>query len=175
MTHATPPLSRTLALADEAATRRLAADLAPRLRPGDTLLLEGDLGAGKSTFARALIRARLGVPDLEVPSPTFTLVQVYGEPQDAIWHADLYRLSGPDDLVELGLTDAFDTAVCLVEWPERLDGAAPVGALTVALSVVPPVGGQGVALAGARGEARHARLRGSSDWALRLRGIGADD
>ncbi|MCU0906413.1 MAG: tRNA (adenosine(37)-N6)-threonylcarbamoyltransferase complex ATPase subunit type 1 TsaE [Rhodobacteraceae bacterium] len=162
MTRPAPSLSRDLALPDDAATRRLAADLAQHLRAGDTVLLQGDLGAGKSTFARALIRARLGMPDLDVPSPTFTLVQVYGEGSDAIWHADLYRLGGPDEIAELGLTDAFDTALCLVEWPDRLGDLAPGGALTLALS-------------GAGGDGRVAHLRGSADWAARLHGIGSDD
>jgi len=161
MTRATDLLLHDLALPDEGATRRLAADLAARLRAGDTVLLAGDLGAGKSTFARALIRARLGAPDLEVPSPTFTLVQVYGGPPDAIWHADLYRLGGPDEIAELGLSDAFDVAICLVEWPDRLEDLAPHGALTISLS-------------GAGGDARRARMSGSGDWADRLRGLGSD-
>lgn len=161
MPRATDPLLHDLILPDEAATRRLAADLAQRLRTGDTVLLDGDLGAGKSTLARALIRARLGAPGLEVPSPTFTLVQVYGGSQDAIWHADLYRLTGPDEIAELGLSDAFETAICLVEWPDRLGEAAPPGSLTIALST-------------AGDDARRAQVRGSPDWATRLRGLGSD-
>lgn len=111
------------------ATAARAAALAPLLRAGDTLLLSGELGAGKSHFARALIRARLGDPAAEVPSPSFTLVQTYAAPEVEIWHADLYRLSGPDEVLELGLDDAFATAICLVEWPDRLGPAVPAEAI----------------------------------------------
>ncbi len=118
-----------LALADEAATAAFAACIAPRLGAGDVLLLSGPIGAGKSTFARALIRARLGNPAEEVPSPTFTLVQTYDAGAVEIWHCDLFRLGGPDEAVELGLEEAFERAICLVEWPERLAGEAPDRAL----------------------------------------------
>lgn len=115
----------------EAESAALARALAPGLAPGDTLLLDGPLGAGKTHFARALIQARLANAGRleEVPSPTFTLVQVYDDGQAEIWHTDLYRLAGPDDALELGLQDAFDTAICLVEWPDRLEDLAPAGAL----------------------------------------------
>src|ERR1700722_13993755 len=92
----------TLVLASEAATQRLAADLANILEPGDFVALAGDLGAGKTTFVRALIADLAGDAGIEVPSPTFTLVQSYDLPKFALVHADLYRLSGPDDLAELG-------------------------------------------------------------------------
>ena len=118
------------------ATAGLAARLAPRLAAGDTLLLEGDLGAGKSHFARALIRARLGDPQAEVPSPSFTLVQTYEAGPVEIWHADLYRLTGPGDVMEIGLDQAFDTAICLVEWPDRLGDEAPQDAARFLLEVV---------------------------------------
>jgi tRNA threonylcarbamoyladenosine biosynthesis protein TsaE len=120
-------------LPEPTVTERLAAALAPRLAPGDTLLLSGPIGAGKTHFARALIRARLGRAE-EVPSPTYTLVQTYGDGSDEIWHADLYRLSGPEEVVELGLEEAFGTAICLVEWPDRL-GAVPDGALHLEFAV----------------------------------------
>lgn len=122
-------------LADDAATDRLAAWLAPRLRAGDAVLLHGPVGAGKSHFARAFIRARLGRME-EVPSPSFTLVQVYDDGDTEIWHADLYRLSRPDDVLELGLIDAFDTAICLVEWPDRLGPLIPPDALHLSLSAL---------------------------------------
>lgn len=116
-------------------TAALAKALAPRLKAGDTLLLEGDLGAGKTHFARALIRARLNDPMADVPSPTFTLVQTYDAPGVEIWHADLYRLSGSGEVIEIGLAEAFDDAICLVEWPDRLGAAAPAGALTLHLAL----------------------------------------
>lgn len=116
-------------LADETATAALAARLAPILCAGDCLLLSGPIGAGKSAFARALIRARAGDPALEVPSPTFTLVQTYVTDGTEIWHCDLYRLSHPDEAVELGLAAALDDAICLIEWPDRLGDMAPETAL----------------------------------------------
>ena len=118
-----------LALPDEAATAALAVRLSGRLDPGDTVLLSGPIGSGKSAFARALIRHRLGDPRAEVPSPTFTLVQTYDTPEGEIWHADLYRLGHVDEIVELGLEEAFDTALCLIEWPDRLGTLAPTEAI----------------------------------------------
>ncbi|WP_417459694.1 tRNA (adenosine(37)-N6)-threonylcarbamoyltransferase complex ATPase subunit type 1 TsaE [Kordiimonas sp.] len=105
----------------EADTKALAAALAATLRSGTLVALTGDLGAGKSTFARAFIRAALSDETAEVPSPTFTLVQTYdlaggGE----IWHADLYRLSDPEDVFELGIEEALASAICLIEWPDRM-------------------------------------------------------
>lgn len=125
-----PTLS--LFLPDEGATDRLGGVLAGIGRPGDTILLAGPIGAGKTHLARALIRARLGAMT-EVPSPSFTLVQTYGAGQDAIWHADLYRLTHPDEVRELGLEDAFGQAICLVEWPDRMAGQLPPDALTLRL------------------------------------------
>lgn len=117
----------------EAGSVELARALAPELRPGDAVLLEGPLGGGKTHFARAVIQTRLAVAGLyeEVPSPTYTLVQVYEDGIAEIWHSDLYRLSGPDDVVELGLDDALETAICLVEWPDRLGDMAPESALNL--------------------------------------------
>lgn len=124
----------SLYLPDDAATDALGARIAACLMPGDTLLLTGPIGAGKSHLSRAIIRARLGRME-DVPSPTFTLVQTYDEPAGDIWHADLYRLSHPDEVLELGLYDAFDTAICLVEWPDRLGTRAPTDAIDLRLSV----------------------------------------
>lgn len=117
-------------------TERLAMALAEVAKPGLTVLLEGPVGAGKTTLARAtiqnLMRAR-GVPVEDVPSPTFTLVQTYDAAGLEIWHADLYRLTSIDELVELGLDQAFEQAFCLIEWPDRMGDLAPAGALRVTL------------------------------------------
>ena len=121
---------RQITLADEAATTRFAGAVAGLLRPGDTILLQGPIGAGKSAFARGVIRARLGRVE-DVPSPTFTLVQTYEAEDGDIWHCDLYRLTDPDEVLELGLEQAFQTAICLIEWPDRLGADTPDGALTL--------------------------------------------
>ena len=102
-------------------TERLAAQLAPHAAPGDVIGLCGVLGSGKTAFARAFIRARLGRVAEEVPSPTFTLVQLYEHTAGAIWHFDLYRLGEAEDAYELGIEDAFSGGVSLIEWPEKLD------------------------------------------------------
>jgi tRNA threonylcarbamoyladenosine biosynthesis protein TsaE len=124
------PLISELALPDEAATRAFAASLAAVLRPGDIIALSGDLGAGKSTLARAILHA-LGWAG-EVPSPTFTLVQPYDDLPVPVWHCDLYRLAHPSEADALGL---FETdAALLIEWPERLGNRLPADALHLALS-----------------------------------------
>lgn len=148
-------LAGPIPLSTEAETARLAAWLAVRLVPGDTILLSGPVGAGKSAFARALIRARLEEPWAEIPSPTFTLVQTYGDGQDTIWHADLYRLSHPDEVAELGLLAAMEEAICLIEWPDRLGPYLPPSALLLELA---PTGE----------DSRSATLSGPSGWAPRL-------
>ncbi|WP_137109351.1 tRNA (adenosine(37)-N6)-threonylcarbamoyltransferase complex ATPase subunit type 1 TsaE [Rhodobacter sp. SY28-1] len=122
----------TIPLPTAAETEALGRRLATLAGPGDAILLEGPIGAGKSCLARAFIRARLGEAE-EVPSPTFTLVQVYDDDGTEIWHADLYRLTHPDEVWELGLDQAFETAICLVEWPDRLGSHLPAGALTIRL------------------------------------------
>ncbi|WAX95968.1 tRNA (adenosine(37)-N6)-threonylcarbamoyltransferase complex ATPase subunit type 1 TsaE [Aminobacter sp. NyZ550] len=118
-------------LPDEAATTQLGEDLAMAVRPGDVFLLDGDLGAGKSTLARGLIRALAADPAHEVPSPTFTLVQSYDTPV-AVHHFDLYRLSSPEELEELGFDEAVSSGVALVEWPERATDAMPATSLRIA-------------------------------------------
>jgi tRNA threonylcarbamoyl adenosine modification protein YjeE len=122
-----------IVLADEADTARLGADLAPALRAGDVLALAGDLGAGKSTLARALIRALAGDKALDVPSPTFTLAQSYAT-RPPVHHLDLYRLSGADELDELGLDEMLAEGAALVEWPDRAGDRLPADTVRVALS-----------------------------------------
>lgn len=119
-----------LDLPDEAATARLGAAVAAALRPGEAVCLTGPLGAGKSTLARALVRA-LTTPDEDVPSPTFTLVQFYDGEGLAVAHFDLYRLSSPDEAYEIGLDEALEDGAAVIEWPERLEGALPPDRLDI--------------------------------------------
>jgi tRNA threonylcarbamoyladenosine biosynthesis protein TsaE len=146
----------TIDLADEAATRRLGARLADLARPGDVVLLSGTLGAGKSTLARAFIQA-LTSADEEVPSPTFTLVQVYETEAADVWHFDLYRLERPDDAFELGIEDAFVDGISLIEWPDRLGGLTPRRRLEVTLAT------------GDRETSRRATLTSHHQWDDRLK------
>ena len=123
-----------LSLPNLAATERLAAAVAALARAGDVVLLSGPLGAGKTAFARAFLRAITGNSTLEVPSPTFTLVQTYDSPRGPIHHYDLWRLDGPAGLAELGWEEACDDIV-LVEWPERLGNLRPTEALAVTMAI----------------------------------------
>ncbi|PCD76603.1 tRNA (adenosine(37)-N6)-threonylcarbamoyltransferase complex ATPase subunit type 1 TsaE [Pseudothioclava arenosa] len=149
-----------LDLADADATARLGQAFADRLDAGDVLLLDGQIGAGKTHFARALIAARLARLGRheDIPSPTFTLVQTYDADVE-IWHADLYRLTHPDEVIELGLDEAFETAICLVEWPDRLAELVPEGALRLSFSLA------------AGGASRVVEISGGPDWDPRLAGI----
>lgn len=157
MTAADPPFRTTIDLPDEQATVRLAEDLAAALKPGDVVALEGDLGAGKTTLARALLRALADDPALEVPSPTFTLVQDYALPRFPVFHFDLYRIGAAGELDEIGFDEAIRSGAALVEWPERAGAALPRGALTVRLEQ------------GATPDARRATLLGdAARWAGRL-------
>jgi tRNA threonylcarbamoyladenosine biosynthesis protein TsaE len=146
---AASPAALDLRLPSLAATEALARRVGRLLRPGDAVLLSGPLGAGKSAFARALLRDMAGDPALEVPSPSFTLVQSYETPRGTVHHYDLWRVEPGPDLRELGLDDAFRD-ITLVEWPDRLGGYAPADALGIALSVEP-------------GGTRRARLSGWPD------------
>lgn len=127
----------TATLANERATYRLAADVAAMLQPGDTITLSGDLGAGKTTFARALIRRLASDRALEVPSPTFTLIQTYELARLTVAHVDLYRLSDVSELNELGLDDLPDKAVTVMEWPERAAGLLPADRIDIAFRLAP--------------------------------------
>lgn len=120
----------SLALKSPEETTAYAATLASRLGPGDVILLTGDVGAGKTHFARSVIQSLLQVPE-DVPSPTFTLVQTYHAAACDIWHADLYRINSTFEIEELGLTEAFETGLCLVEWPDRLGDLALDGTLSL--------------------------------------------
>jgi len=126
----------TVTLASEVETASFASALGAVLQVGDTVLLSGDVGAGKSFLARGLIKSLIGSSE-DVPSPTFTLVQTYETAEAEIWHCDLYRLTDLSEIEELGLIAAFETAICLVEWPDRLGPYAPSSALSISLSEGP--------------------------------------
>ncbi len=145
---------RLIELPDLTATERLAAAVCALARPGDAILLDGPLGAGKTAFARAFLRVAAGDPGLEVPSPTFTLVQSYDTRLGPVHHFDLWRLDGPDALAELGWDEACDD-IALVEWPDRLGALRPPEALCVTLEPV-------------REDARRATLTGWPDRIERL-------
>jgi len=123
--------SASIFLQDETATSAWGSRIAPYLKPGDVLLLTGEIGAGKTHLARAIIQSRLDTSE-DVPSPTFTLVQTYQTDLCEIWHADLYRLSDSQEIEELGLVDAYETAIVLIEWPDRL-GDVPQNALHISI------------------------------------------
>jgi tRNA threonylcarbamoyladenosine biosynthesis protein TsaE len=138
----------SFSLPDEAATERLGASLAKRLRPRDVVALQGGLGVGKTTLARAILRAASGDPALIVPSPTFTLVELYDTPAGVFWHFDLYRLEQPEQVFELGWEEARADGMALVEWAERLGTLLPRERLTVTLAM--------------EGDGRRAELQGEA-------------
>ena len=148
-----------IALPDADATTRLGQAIAPLLAPGDSLLLYGPLGMGKSTLARGLIRA-LTTPDEDVPSPTFTLVQFY-ESDPPVAHFDLYRLTRPEEAFEIGLDEALDEGCAIIEWPERLgedvSWIAGTNLLTITITE--------------QGEARLATVSGAGSWDDRLQDL----
>src|ERR1043166_5068922 len=149
--------SFSVTLASEQGIQRLVSDIAAALDPGDLVTLSGDLGAGKTTFARALIRHLAENPDIAVPSPTFTLMQSYDLPRFPVVHADLYRLEGPGELAELGFDDLAKEAVVLLEWPDRAAGFLPPDRLDVAFTLEPTAGP----------EHRQARISGYGTFAAR--------
>lgn len=152
-----PTAPVTVTLPDLAATQALAGTIARRARRHDVIALSGGLGTGKTAFARAFIQARPGGDRItEVPSPTFTLVQVYDLPDAPVWHFDLYRLARAEDAWELGIEEAFAEAISLIEWPDRLGGLLPAERLDVHLTP------------GDSSNERRAALTGRGGWALRL-------
>ncbi|GBF90954.1 hypothetical protein Rsub_03809 [Raphidocelis subcapitata] len=175
----------TLVATSEAGTRRLAAALAADLRPGDTYLLRGSVGAGKSAFSRAFIRAAADDPWLTVPSPTFLLQQIYEDHEGPpIHHFDLYRLEGGGDVGRLELPASFARAVCLVEWPERLPAEAlPGGRLEVGIEIVVDEAERRrleeqcrlAQAAGSRAAAAGSSSSGSEEWGEEEGDDGADD
>jgi tRNA threonylcarbamoyl adenosine modification protein YjeE len=136
----TEPSTFATALANETATAHLMADLALLIGPGDVITLTGDLGAGKTAAARAMIRYLAGDDTLEVPSPTFTLAQHYDLPPYPLLHADLYRINDPGELEEIGLDPLPEGTVVLIEWPERAPGALPADRIDIAISHRPALG-----------------------------------
>ena len=139
---------------DADATAFCAISLGQNLRPGDVVLLSGSVGTGKTHFARALIQSILIAPE-DVPSPTFTLIQTYDTHVGTLWHADLYRISTDTEIDELGLIDAFEDTICLIEWPDRLGPFQPSDALNIEIDQA--------------GDGRRARLSWTDEkWARRL-------
>ena len=147
-------------LASETQTSALAAALAARARIGAIIALQGDLGAGKTAFARAFVRALTG-PEEDVPSPTFTLVQLYDAPAFTIYHFDLYRLEDPDEVLELGIDDAFAGGVSLIEWPDRAGGYLPPAHLAVDIRIGEAEGTRTITFSG-------------DGWTGRLEGLNLD-
>ena len=150
--------TRCFDLADEAATAALARAVAALARPRDVIALWGDLGAGKTRFARGFVAALAGDAEA-VPSPTFTLVQTSDTPAGTVWHFDLYRLDAPEEALELGLEEALAEGISLIEWPDRLGGLLPEERLDLALEFGPAE------------DTRRARLTGRDGWAQRLAGM----
>src|SRR5579863_1165238 len=136
----TSPFTFIVALANETATANLMADLALLIGAGDVITLSGDLGAGKTAAARALIRYLADDPEIEVPSPTFTLAQSYDLAPFPLVHADLYRINDASELEEIGLSPLPEGMVALIEWPERAPGALPPDRIDIALSHRPALG-----------------------------------
>ena len=149
------PKPRRLTLDGEEATAELAAEIASLAEDGDVIALSGELGTGKTTFARAFLR-EWGVQE-EIPSPTFTLVQTYELEAGTIWHFDLYRLENPDDALELDIEDAFTEGISLIEWPERLGAYLPWERLDLRFVI------------GEREDVRRVEIEGTDEWTDRLR------
>jgi hypothetical protein len=155
--------SFSVVLPNERAMHRLVVDIAAATEPGDLITLSGDLGAGKTTFARALIRHLAGNEEMEVPSPTFTLVQSYDLPRFTVVHGDLYRVTGSSELAELGFDDLPDGAVVLLEWPDRAAAFLPGDRLDLTITLAPQLGA----------EVRNVRITGYGTVAARAERLSA--
>ncbi|WP_417819259.1 tRNA (adenosine(37)-N6)-threonylcarbamoyltransferase complex ATPase subunit type 1 TsaE [Terasakiella sp.] len=140
-------------------TEEIAQRLATIAEPGDVIALHGDLGVGKSVFSRAFIRAMTS-PDEEVPSPTFTLVQIYETEACELYHFDMYRLDAPEDGLELGIEEAFNDGISLIEWPSKLGAYLPWDCLNIKISHNP-----------ADQNARHFEFSSQGRWLDRLKEI----
>ncbi len=145
---------KTVQVADAETMEALGAWLAQYLRPSDIVLLKGNLGAGKTSFARGLIQSLLG--DTEVPSPTFTLVQTYSAKNFEIWHFDLYRLQNESEIWELGIEEALESGVCLIEWPQSIAGLLSGAEVEIVLRF--------------SGKGRVVKFNGDEKWNARLNG-----
>lgn len=145
-------LDKSFILADEIETRDLGSRLAPYLKVGDIVLLRGDLGAGKTSFARGIVGELTDAK--EVPSPTYTLVQMYDTATFGIWHFDLYRLDNPSEIGELGITEAIDEGVSLIEWPERIEAMLSGSELNIGIEFA--------------GKGRRVVFSGDQVWSERL-------
>lgn len=162
----TPDIDDDLRLRNIAATERLASQLSGASRSGDVICLAGELGSGKTTFARFFIRSRAsrrGIEVAEVPSPTFTLVQIYELPDSNIWHFDLFRLEHSDETIELGIEDALRDGICLIEWPDRLPELAFSARLDLTFTF------------GESEDERHVRIVGDQTWFKRAVGLLRDE
>lgn len=143
---------------NQAQTEDLARQIAQRVNPGDVIALHGDLGVGKSVFARSFIRA-LTSDDEEVPSPTFTLVQIYDADFGELYHFDMYRLESPHDCLELGVEEAFSDGVSLIEWPSKIGSYLPWDCLNIEISH------------GAEEDMRVMEFSSQGNWLTRLEGL----
>ena len=151
----------TAIVQNETETADLAARLAAFLKIGDIITLNGTLGAGKTAFARTLIRALTGA-DIDVPSPTFNLLLTYDTPSGAVFHYDFYRLEDPEEVWELDIEDAYEEGITLIEWVEKLEDLAPENILDIRITL--PDGAVDPSV-------RHISLAGNSDWAVRLKDL----
>lgn len=130
-------MTSTIIVSNEAETSSFAAQIAQQANPGDVILLEGELGMGKTAFARGFIQSITHNNSEEVPSPTYNLLQTYDSPKGPVWHFDLYRLRSPDEIYELGWEDCLGSGILLIEWPENLGTHRPKDCITIHIEAIP--------------------------------------